>query len=279
MGESPTKRPLREKVFAAIWWNQVDRLENLVNTNLRALEMRDHGRFTCLQFACLQNVNNSHISTINYLLEKNCDVDDNQNHDRHSALHLLVENGGVDVINLVLKKEPNLEIANAQGESILHTAIRHNNVAAIKILIKAGANVHQEDIFHRTPLDFAARFSSPEVYNSILIRTVSANLPQEEEEEDAARYGLLNGAETLTARKILFLFSKISDTTLNTIEFSQPFGDVLMKAIMVTLVYANIYLPLRIKQFFLASQQSEFYNNLIILAFEHGFIDEQKYYV
>jgi len=72
------------------------------------------------------------------------------------SLHCAVECGSNAVLAALLFLEFPVNKGNCHGETPLHIAARNNDVIAVKLLLKAGANPNTADIFNKTPLMLAA---------------------------------------------------------------------------------------------------------------------------
>ncbi|GHU22519.1 hypothetical protein FACS189472_15410 [Alphaproteobacteria bacterium] len=69
-----------------------------------------------------------------------------------TALHVAVENGHYDVVQLLLKSGAFVELKNRLGDTALHAAARTGNVPIAKLLVKAGADKEAKNNSGSTPL-------------------------------------------------------------------------------------------------------------------------------
>lgn len=90
-----------------------------------------------------------------------------------TPLHYLVWNSQYQLIPQVVKKN-NLNAKTADGNTPLHFAVRRNNIQALKLLIRAGANRFEQNNEGLTPIDLSARSG-----NNVLFEVIIDGLSRE----------------------------------------------------------------------------------------------------
>lgn len=80
---------------------------------------------------------------------------DIQDADGMTALHWAVSRGDLKMTAIFLAHHPNLRLVNSRGESLLHLAAIHQNIALARILIQSGADKYIRDKYDLQPVDYA----------------------------------------------------------------------------------------------------------------------------
>ena len=75
---------------------------------------------------------------------------------------------GASVVSCLLEHGADPHAKNAEGETALHFAARHNNGDICKLLIAAGSDVNSRDNSDRKALELAARHTAPECIETLL---------------------------------------------------------------------------------------------------------------
>lgn len=78
--------------------------------------------------------------------------------DGNTALHLAVEHGEGDLVDLLLERGSNTEALTESNETPLHLAARNGHESIVKALLARGADPHARDQNHQTALHRAAMF-------------------------------------------------------------------------------------------------------------------------
>ncbi|XP_077284569.1 uncharacterized protein LOC143910082 [Arctopsyche grandis] len=81
----------------------------------------------------------------------------------NSALHLAVHVNCMDVVEALLKKGADPNVADLRLQTPLHVAAENGRIEALKVLIAHGGNVKAVDSNGRTCLDFAREFHQAEI--------------------------------------------------------------------------------------------------------------------
>ena len=110
-------------------------------------------------------------SIIIYLLSKDIDLNFNivsYLGSQTFPLHIVAQEGHVEVVKLLLEKGANIEAINNQGFTSLWIAAYKGHTEIVKVLIAAGANIEAIDDEGYTPLEVAARNGHVEVVKLLL---------------------------------------------------------------------------------------------------------------
>ena len=112
-----------------------------------------------LNTAFLNAVRENNLPEVNALLQLGANVnyrDIEQEGIGESALHIAAANGNLDIVNSIIGRNPNIDIADNFGETPLHIASKNGRTDVITALINAGANVNSVNFITETPLHLAA---------------------------------------------------------------------------------------------------------------------------
>ena len=107
----------------------------------------------------LNAVRENNLEQVNALLQQGANVnyrDIEQEGIGESALHIAAANGNLDIVNAIIVRNPNINIADNFGETPLHVASKNGKTYVITALINAGADVNTVNIITETPLHLAA---------------------------------------------------------------------------------------------------------------------------
>jgi hypothetical protein len=72
-----------------------------------------------------------------------------------TILHLACGAGNLDILKVLLAKEPDLTLVNDSNETLLHLAVEKDFVTGVEILLRAGAEKHRKNNQGLTPMDIA----------------------------------------------------------------------------------------------------------------------------
>ena len=75
--------------------------------------------------------------------------------DGNTLLHTAVRQGRLDTIKLLLENGANINQPNKSGEAALYLAVYQENFDAIKLLLENGADINQSNNDDETPIQFA----------------------------------------------------------------------------------------------------------------------------
>lgn len=88
--------------------------------------------------------------------------------DGETALHAAVRSGNLLVVRAVLRGGADTSALNRSGVTPLHLAAQNNSVEIVEVLLAHGANVESRDSFGCTPLYDGARRGSPAIVSLLL---------------------------------------------------------------------------------------------------------------
>ncbi|CAF3744177.1 unnamed protein product [Rotaria sp. Silwood1] len=116
---------------------------------------------------CLHEAVKIHaISCIELLIKHNIDINI-ANKDGATALHRAVDLGHSDIVRLLIKHKAELNIKDTSGWTPLHFACAHNDIEIVRLLINRGAYINATDNQGRTPLKCARETGSRDVFEYI----------------------------------------------------------------------------------------------------------------
>ena len=81
------------------------------------------------------------------------------------------------MVKLLIRKDCQLNQADASGWTALHVAVIHNDIEIVQILLAKGANVNLKDAYSLSPLAYARHYNAKLVVN--FLRKSGAREPHE----------------------------------------------------------------------------------------------------
>jgi serine/threonine-protein phosphatase 6 regulatory ankyrin repeat subunit A len=93
-----------------------------------------------------------------------------------TALHLAVDSDDNDILDMVLKREPNLELLGSKGRTALYMAVRSKNGAAVESLLSHGAEIEQDLPRGETLLHVVARMGNRVNIGRVLLKHDAKNV-------------------------------------------------------------------------------------------------------
>lgn len=122
---------------------------------------------------------NHHLDIVRILLREGCCVKLNEG---PGALHLAAEVGDVEIMDLLLKADPDMPFAgNAIGKTPLHDAAKHGQLGAVKCLLQAGVDLHAAcQCCGATALYKAAENGHSEVVHELLLAGADVNAARDQ---------------------------------------------------------------------------------------------------
>lgn len=88
------------------------------------------------------SVFHGHYDMVELLLERGADVDSlgyENNHENTPSIVLAAWEGGIEVLELLLKCGANPNLKSSNGVSAMSTSVRHNKLKEVNMLLKYGA--------------------------------------------------------------------------------------------------------------------------------------------
>ena len=148
----------RSPLHYACGSGELDIVKMLVEagTGVRAT---DNKGCTCLMLAAYSG----HTETVRYLVGlPDVDVNHLSAH-THTALQFAVDEGEVDVVQVLIDAGADINIQNDEGSSPLNTACASGALDVVKMLVEAGAGLRATDNKGHTCLILAARFRQTKI--------------------------------------------------------------------------------------------------------------------
>jgi len=152
-----TRMPEVGLFFAAVGWNNVEEVENLLRDHPDLIFSRSPRGETPLHVAASWG----HKETVESLLIRGAEVNA-KSESEETALHFAAEEGDLEVITCLLDHGAEINCRNMNGQTPLHWAAQHGHKDAVALLLSKGAQVNAKDNLGQTPLHISARWE-PEV--------------------------------------------------------------------------------------------------------------------
>jgi ankyrin repeat protein len=111
-----------------------------------------------LHKACEHPLPYSSANAVRILLELGANVNDQNNIERETPLHVLVYLDNVDeeIARLLIQAGTQVDARNAEDMTTLHCACENTNENVVRMIIDAGAVVDADDNEYNSPLHYAA---------------------------------------------------------------------------------------------------------------------------
>lgn len=103
---------------------------------------------------------NSHYDMISFLLEHGADVNSTDLY-LNTALHHAVKQNNIEIVRLLISKNPNLNQQNEKGYTPLIMAVIKRQLAMVELLVQAGSDVSVRCLDFKSAFDYAK--SSPRI--------------------------------------------------------------------------------------------------------------------
>lgn len=81
----------------------------------------------------------------------------------NTALHIAIENGDIEIVEMLLNAGANVYVRDNLGRAVLHFAVKNGNIEIVKVLLNAGANLGVQDKCGKTVLHFAVENDKIEI--------------------------------------------------------------------------------------------------------------------
>lgn len=124
--------------------------------------------------------NSDHELILNILLQYGAKADAvGQGNTRSSALYLAASNGHTAIAQILLEKRANIELRNANGETLLHNAALYGHESVILLLLFKKADMQAKSgkagKAEWTPLHLASETGHTMAINALLNRPLKVN--------------------------------------------------------------------------------------------------------
>jgi ankyrin repeat protein len=153
---------------------------------------------------------------VRFLLDEGADLNVEDNHIK-TAYHYAAGHGFIPILEMLLDAKDGKDVINRRYEgSPLHEATQSNHVAAVKLLLRAGAHIDPPaDIIQTTPLHLAARLGSHEIAQLLIDHGADACKRYEFPYESPLQIATVEGHETVVLTLLNYM------TEVRTILFTQ----------------------------------------------------------
>ena len=91
-----------------------------------------------------------------------------EDRDGQTALHLAVENGHIDIVEICLENGANVNHYNTNLITPMHLAATSGKLEIAKVLVDHGANIEATNALQETPLHRAALFNRVNIVQYLL---------------------------------------------------------------------------------------------------------------
>lgn len=115
-----------------------------------------------------------------------------------SPLHVAVGGGSVDLVESMLKRGANANLANKKGQTPLHIAAMDNKTFVISLLLKQSAKINATDNGGNTPLMLAASENHKEAIKLLMKKGANRNLRNKKGEDAVTIAGNKSFSEIVT---------------------------------------------------------------------------------
>ena len=146
--------------------------------------------------AIMRAAQNNHHEAIDFLAGKGANIDAQADYHRSTALFWAARGGHREALHALIRHHAGLDIADSDGMTPLHEAIRSCRMDPAQALLAAGANVDARNKNGSTPLMFAgAQYGPGEDCTRMLIKCRAKLDLQNEFGETALMWAVTDGSE------------------------------------------------------------------------------------
>lgn len=157
--------------------NSVEALEHLVELGINKYPQLENG-YTLMHYAT--SIGRSEI--INKLVDIGLEIDQTEESNGSTCLHLAVKNGFNDCLWVLLNRQANTKIPDNNGNLPIHIAINKADISALKNLLSFGADLSIGNENKQLPLHIAIEEQNEELLNFLL--TFTSKLENEDSDVD-----------------------------------------------------------------------------------------------
>ena len=135
----------------------VDDLVTIYKNNPSSINQVNESGYTPLFLACYHG----HEEVVEFLIDKVDDV--NGSSDYGTPLMAAVVKGNLSIIKMLLAKNADTNIADANGTTALHYAILFKQLDMVKLFVKAGAKADIKDGRGQSAIDYAILYDNDQI--------------------------------------------------------------------------------------------------------------------
>ncbi|MCY4320950.1 MAG: ankyrin repeat domain-containing protein, partial [Bdellovibrionaceae bacterium] len=135
------------------------KLKNIIDINSRD----EYSNSTVL----MDLIKTRDITAVNKILKEGIDIHALNTYS-YTALHLAVENGDPDIVEILLKYGANFDTKDNWGKTPAHLAVENRDKDIVEILLKYGANFDTKDNWGKTPAHLAVENRDKDIVEILL---------------------------------------------------------------------------------------------------------------
>ena len=160
-------------ILAALKQGNLHSVEHLVQENIDHINLQDEHGVTALQYS----VENGYIDIVKLLLKAGADPNiENCFLVEEGQFFIDKNNQYVEDNEVLILEQIIQEIQNLKTTSVLHVAIKKNDIESLKLLLEYGANPNVVDLGYCSPLHWAAAKNNLTATKILLEAKVDPNL-------------------------------------------------------------------------------------------------------
>lgn len=137
----------------------LDDIVKIYNSNPEVIHQTNESGYTPLILACYY----SNEKIAEFLIDKIDDI--NGTSDYGTPLMAAVVKGNYNIVKMLLEKNADTNIADANGTTALHYAVMFKNYDLIKLLLEANADLNKKDNRGQSALDYATIYNDKKLNN------------------------------------------------------------------------------------------------------------------
>lgn len=113
-----------------------------------------------------------------------------------SVLFYACEDGGLNMVELLLEKDADIDVTDNEGDTLLHAAVRNGNKPIVQLLIERGLYIDEKNNEGRTPLMLAAISSRADIAKYLVEQGADVRI-RDDNGNNAFKYAVTGGNKQL----------------------------------------------------------------------------------
>lgn len=156
----------------------LDNAKNVLTQNSAQINTLSEEGYTPLYIACMKS--GVHIETLQLLLKLGAVVD-LKGQDRETPLYIASHNNNVAFVKILLQAGAQVnEVNGPEQDTCLHLAAKFGYVDLLLLLLQSGANINVRNARMETPLFAASKFGKHEAVYQLLLNNANPNFTNED---------------------------------------------------------------------------------------------------